>query len=220
MIAPLRIKIVVFDMDGVLVRVDSCWLVLHRHFGADPLKVQENAGLWVSGKISYVEWMRRDVRLWERGGRLPHIDEVREGLRGCPYVKNARFTIQELKKRGYVTALVTCGLDVLAKRIQRDHGFDYVYSNSLVVGEDGFLTGDGIGRVDPLKKGEILRDLSQKLGLPLSRFAVIGDTKYDISMFDGIGLRIAFDPKHEELRQAADVIVERDDLAEILRFFP
>lgn len=207
-------------MDGVLVRVDSSWLALHRHFGAEDLMVRENAGLWMSGKISYVEWMRRDIRLWQRDGRLPTIEEVREGLRGCPYVKNARFTIQELKRRGYVTALITCGLDVLAKRVQRDLGFDYEYSNSLVVGKDGFLTGDGIGRVDPFRKGEILRELSRKLEVPLRRFAVIGDTKYDVSMFDGVGLRIAFDPKHEELKEAADVVVDGDDLAEILRFLP
>ena len=44
----MRYELIAFDMDGTLVEEDSCWGVLHRHFGT-----QEGA--------------RRNLRAYERG---------------------------------------------------------------------------------------------------------------------------------------------------------
>ncbi len=44
--------------------------------------------------------------------------------------------------------------------------------------------------------------------------ACVGDTKYDISMFEGVGGTFALNPKHQELIDAADASF--DDIADLV----
>jgi phosphoserine phosphatase len=77
-------------------------------------------------------------------------------------------------------------------------------ANELNADDDGMLTGTGTCRVDPQRKHEAVCEIAQKEGVPLSSVACVGDTKYDISMFEGVGGKYALNPKHQELIDAAD----------------
>jgi phosphoserine phosphatase len=87
---------------------------------------------------------------------------------------------------------VSSGIDILARKVADDLGIERWYANTLIFDADGFLVG-GKGHVDLLRKEKILERLSRELNVPLENFIMIGDTRYD--MIDGVGLRIALNPK-------------------------
>lgn len=213
-------KVVVFDMDGTLVEESSCWETLHKYFGANPQLVRKNMEDYLTGRISYCEWMRRDLLLWKRNNRLPHISGIKTALKNYKIVKGAYKTVQELKKRGYITAIVTSGLDILAKEVAEKLNIDYTYANSFETDENGYLTEKVKCKVKLLEKDKNLKDLSKKLKIPLSAFIAIGDTWFDLSMLQVAGLSIAFNPKDEKIRKKATIVIENKNLTEILQYIP
>ncbi len=215
-----RFKVVVFDMDGTLVEESSCWETLHKYFGANPQLVRKNMEDYLTGRINYCEWMRRDLLLWKRNNKLPHISEIKTALQNYKIIKGAYETVQELKKRGYITAIVTSGLDVLAKEVAKKLNIDYTYANSFETDENGYLTEKVKCKVKLLEKDKNLKDLSKKLKIPLSAFIAIGDTWFDLSMLQVAGLSIAFNPKDEEIRKKASIVIENKNLTEILKYIP
>ena len=217
---PQNFKVVVFDMDGTLIKETSCWETLHRYFRSDPKLVKKNMEDYLAGRISYCEWMRRDLLLWKQNNRYPHISEVKRALKNYEMVEGAYESIKELKRRGYITAIVTGGLDILAEEIARKLGIEYIYANGFKTDENGYLTEHVKCVVDPCEKGRNLMNLSKKLGTPLSTFIAVGDTHFDLSMFKIVGLSIAFNPKDEIIEKHANIVIKNNSLFKILEYIP
>lgn len=204
-----RLRIVVFDMDGVLVDVKSSWQFIHEAFGIDN---SENVKRYVKGEITYRELMRRDIALW---GKV-NIDKIRSILSEAPLMPGATETFAGLKKAGLKTALISAGVSILADRLQEILGLDYIFANKVLTDQHGFLTGEGEETVGLLDKLSVLRKLVATEKISLEECAVIGDSSYDIPMFREAELSIAFNTNDSKVRNAADIIVEKKDLREIL----
>ena len=58
-----KIKLVVFDMDGTLLKPRSCWAYIHEHFGTDN---SEMLKLYIEHKITDQEFVKADINLWEK----------------------------------------------------------------------------------------------------------------------------------------------------------
>ncbi|MEM3421110.1 MAG: haloacid dehalogenase-like hydrolase, partial [Candidatus Hadarchaeum sp.] len=71
----------------------------------------------------------------------------------APNVKNV---VGEIVRRGFQTAIITGGLDVLAGNVARDLGIPHIIANGLEVDKSGYLTGEGILRVEPRHKDKNL----------------------------------------------------------------
>jgi len=196
-------KIIVFDMDGVLTEEISSWVAIHRYFGVENSK---NLKDYMNGEIDYQEFMRRDIATWPN---KTHIREIEKVLSGLKIIPNAKETIK---------TLVSAGLDLLANRIGSYLSMDYIFANGLKTDKQGFLTGEGICRVDLIRKDKVLKNLAEKLKISLSNFITIGDSKYDISMLKAAGFAIAFNPKDEEIKKVADVVIENNDIRKILNY--
>lgn len=204
-----KLRIVVFDMDGVLVDVRSSWQFIHDAFGASNL---ENVKRYVEGEITYGELMRRDIALW---GRV-HINRIKETLSAVPLMPGATEVFAGLKGAGLRTGLISAGVSVLADRLQAVLGIDRVFANKVLIDQQGFLTGEGEEIVGLLDKLSVLKRLVAMEKVSLQECAVIGDGPYDIPMFREAGLSIAFNIGDDEVRKAADVVVEGKDLRGIL----
>ena len=203
------IRLVVFDMDGVLADVDSSWMFVHQAFNVSN---ELNYQRYVRGEIGYQEFLNSDIRLWGRV-TLQRIEEI---LAEIPLMPGAEETVKALKLRKVKTAIISSGLEPLAKRIQRELTIDHVYANRLLVDEDGFLTGEGEALVEPKEKLKVLMEVSSRLGLRLSECAVVGDSLFDIPMLKAAGVGIAFNPKDKEVSEAADFVVEEKNLKAVL----
>jgi phosphoserine phosphatase len=83
---------------------------------------------------------------------------------------------------------------------------------------DGRLTGKAILNVKLMDKGEAVRRVARQLGATKEETVSVGNSRYDVSMFDQSGLGIAFCPEDDIVREKADVVVDKKDLTAILEF--
>lgn len=208
------IRLVAFDLDGVLVEQESSWVAVHRHFGVGN---EESLHAFLRGEISDEEFIRRDVALWTAQRprlTLDYIDEVLR--RDLTLMPGARDTLRALHDAGIHTAIVSGGLEPAAAHVADELGIPTVSANALHVDAQGQLIGTGLVRTPLADKATPLRNIAKSFGVPPGQVAAIGNSSPDISMFRACGLGIAFRPTDEYVTQFADVVVPGPSLADVL----
>jgi phosphoserine phosphatase len=203
-------------MDGTLTRDPSSWVRLHRHFGT--LDVGDrNLALYAARRIGYREFVRRDVRAWMEARGEVHVSEVERVLGSGRLAPGAARTLGKLRDRGVETAIVSSGVDLMARKVAERLGIGHVRANGLETDPEGYLTGepDG-GGVDPRGKDRVLRALCRKLSLEPVNAVAVGDSRYDARFLKAAGLGVAV-AGDEELERVADARISR--LEELLRWF-
>jgi phosphoserine phosphatase len=206
-------RLVAFDMDGVLVDSESSWVHVHRHF-----HVSNDTSLerYLRGEIDDLEFIRSDIKLWlqkEPGITAERIEEI---LSDVPLMPGAKEAVKGLKESGFKTAIVSAGIDLLSKRVERELDIDLQLANGFVLDGDGRLSGEGILRVRLMDKGDAVAKAGRIIGASKKDIVSVGNSKYDVSMFERSSLGIAFCPSDDEVRKKADAVVEHKDLADIL----
>jgi phosphoserine phosphatase len=204
-------KLVAFDMDGTLLTEKSCWWKLHRYFGTYNLSL-ENMKDYEQGRITYDEFMRRDITLWKP---RPHIKTIKRILLDYSFATNAKYVVSILKRRKCHTALITTGLHILANAVASELHIPYVLANGLVFNKNGYITSKVIFKVDLLKKEKAFNKLIARIGITRDQCIAVGDSKYDINFLKSAGLGVAF-KADKDLRSVADVVI--NDLKELLNF--
>lgn len=208
----MNTKVIVFDMDGVLVDIESSWQFVHKRFNVNNT---DNLKEFLNHIISYDEFMEKDIALWRR----VNIETLKNILSEVPLMKGAELAVTQLRKEGYKTAIISAGISILAERIQQELRIDHIYANKIIAHKNGILTGKGEEVVNLLNKIAVLRELASKEHMTLLNCAVIGDTIFDVPVFKAAGFSIAFNTNNEQVREAADVVVEGKDLKDILPYF-
>jgi phosphoserine phosphatase len=206
--------LVAFDMDGVLVDHASSWTWVHEHF-----KVDNEASLvaYIEGRIDDREFMRRDIEKWLSIRSDLCLEDIDEILRPVPVIPGIKETVSMLRSKGMRCVIVSGGLDMAARRIAEQNGFDDHIANSLACDENGRLTGEGVLRVELTNKRRALERFQEKYGVPAERTVAIGNSFVDVSMFSASGLSIAFNPIDETVERSADVVLRSKDLRDVLR---
>jgi phosphoserine phosphatase len=206
-------KLVVFDMDGVLVDIGSSWVHVHKHFGVDnELSLQA----YLKGEIDDMEFIRRDVALWIARDPTLTMERLRQILSTAPLMNGAKETVETLRNNGTKTAIVSAGIDLLAERVAIELKMDMFFANGFVADCTGRLTGEGILNVRLDAKDQKVEMLTDMFGLDKSDVVSVGNSRYDIPMFDASGLGIAFCPEDDDILERADRVVHEKDLRRIL----
>jgi phosphoserine phosphatase len=207
------LSLVAFDMDGTLVDTSSSWKWVHDHFGESNSVALR---LFLNDQIDDQEFIRRDIALWWEHKRDLTVDDLETILAGVPLMPGAQPLFEGLRRKGIHTAIISGGIDLLARRVARELGIDYVLANGFRVTPEGRLTGEGIIRVRIKHKDEALRSVQEQLGVGPESTASVGNSEIDTRLFARSRVGVAFLPEDDEVRRAATAVVEQKNLALLL----
>jgi phosphoserine phosphatase len=207
------IRLVAFDMDGTLVDVHSSWAAVHDYFGESN---SDSVRLFMEDQIDDQEFLRRDIALWWKHKPQITVGDLEAILDRVPLMPGAHALFRGLHERRIVTAIVSGGIDLLAKRIGRELGIPYVLANGFRVDAGGRLTGQGIIRVPIKAKEEVLRSIQEQLHVTPEETASVGNSDIDVGLFRRSRIGVAFLPEDDHIREHATAIVTEKDLAMVL----
>jgi len=210
-----KLELVVFDMDGVLTDIISSWKYIHDYFKTSNKRSVDE---YLKGKIDDMEFIKRDSSLWVENNKPITKRKLIEILSNVPLMDGSKECIDFLKKNKIKTAIISAGLDILAYKVAKDLGIDYVYSNGIKTDKKGYLTGIGILNVRLMYKDETVIKISKKLKIPFQRIATVGNSCFDIPMFELSGYSIAFNPEDDCIKESANAVVYGKDLTKIIPF--
>ncbi len=208
------VRLVCFDLDGVLIEQESSWVAVHEHFG---LNNERSLLAFLRGEISDAEFIRRDVALWRSARRDLTLAEIDQVLRRRVRLSHgAHVAIRRLEAAGTTCAIVSGGLAGAARHVADALGIRHVSANSLKTDDRGRLTGGGTVGTPLRNKARPVRRFARELGVPLGHVAAVGNSSPDISMFRACGLGIAFRPTDAFVKKHADVVLPGRSLTEVL----
>ncbi len=206
------VKLVVFDMDGVLTDTYSSWKYVHEFFNTSN---EKSVDAYLKGEIDDEEFIRRDASLWKENGKAITEKKLVKILSNISLMPGAKECIKALKEKNIKTAIVSAGLNFLAERVGKKLGVDFIYSNGLVVDKNGFLTQKGIIGVRLKAKDEVVENLAKKLGINNEDIVSVGNSCFDIPMFEVAGMGVAFNPDDDCVKKYADVVIDEKDLMKL-----
>ena len=210
-----KYDLVCFDMDGTLTKLRSSWCWVHSCFEVDNEPAYQ---AFCNGEIDEPEFMRRDIALWTDKNPDVTIRDIAVLFRDMPLIGGIQETIACLKANGIRTVIISGGIDLAAKMLANEFGFDDYIADEVLSYEDGRLTGEGKMNVDLRDKGINVRQYIEKYGTTMERTVSVGNSFTDIPMFKNSGMSIAFNPTDPYTQEAATHTVFSENIADILDF--
>ena len=175
----IQYRVGFFDMDGTLIN-ENTWELIYRRLGVNGSGWLD---VYLAGKISYAELMKRDVASWISTRGKVSLEELEEMAQFITVRDDARILVNKIISKKIVPVMVTAGLDIFAKKVAEELKIGVVFSNSLKVDKNNYLTGDGDAPVEPLKKDQVILKYLRQNGVNSRESFSVGDTEYDSSMF-------------------------------------
>ncbi|MCQ4398191.1 HAD family hydrolase [Enterobacter cloacae] len=221
-------KICFFDMEGTLLKKNlsldngkvapSAWTVLAKEISeACYIEEEKTKDLWLTNKyISYTQWMKETVEIQiKHGMNKTHLQTV---LSQAELQKGAVELIQFLKKKGYLTVLISGGFKELADLTQRKLKIDHAYSAcEYFFDKNGSVEHFNLLPTDEEGKLVFMKHLASEYNSELENCIFIGDGKNDVFIAKNVGTSIAFNAQ-KELKDVATFIVDQEspDLSAII----
>ena len=214
-----KYKLVCFDVDGTLIDgVTFSWQIFHDYFQTDTHRREDARNKFFEGNISYLQWAEHDINLWrEKNAKKQDFFKAIEHLK---LMEGAIETLDELKKRNFKLAIISGSLNIILEKFIPNYQeyFDDVFLSRIYFGNDGLINGIEATEFDMDAKALALKKIAEREKISLRQCVFVGDYLNDIKIVQEAGLGIAFNCKYDELKKVADVVIEKKDLREILRF--
>lgn len=213
-------RVLVMDMDSTAITIE-CIDELARMAGQGEAVAAITAAAMRGEIADYAESLRRRVALL---AGAPAALLQRVAVERLRYSDGVRRLLQEARRLGWSTLLVSGGFTYFAEQVGRELGFDAVRANDLVVHE-GSLSGEVTGPreydgriLDAAGKARMLQQLCGHAGCGTDRALAIGDGANDLQMMAAAGLSIAYRAK-PLVRQHATCSLEHTPLDGVLELF-
>nr|WP_113866954.1 phosphoserine phosphatase [Brenneria salicis]NMN92982.1 phosphoserine phosphatase [Brenneria salicis ATCC 15712 = DSM 30166]RBP61955.1 phosphoserine phosphatase [Brenneria salicis ATCC 15712 = DSM 30166]RLM31240.1 phosphoserine phosphatase SerB [Brenneria salicis ATCC 15712 = DSM 30166] len=201
--------LLVMDMDSTAIEIE-CIDEIARLAGTGELvaDVTERA---MRGELDFSASLRQRVGTL-KGADANILQEVRKDLPLMPGLTNM---VSQLQAAGWHVAIASGGFTYFADYLREKLGLVAAVANEMGMW-DGKLTGEVIGPiVDAKYKAATLRELAEKLDIPLQQTVAIGDGANDLLMIKASGLGIAYHAKPKVNEQSA-VTIRHADLTGVL----
>lgn len=199
----MTIKAIVSDMDGSVVSYknepyNSSWDAISEALPEETQKKWvEMRDHYINNEDKYQEWFEKQTGLLKGLS----VEKAANVLFPIPYSKGVVNFFNSIGGN-YVKGLLSSGIDFVAKRVKEELDLGFQISNHLEI-ENGFFNGKANSRVNLYGKLCVLNDLLKKQGFSLEEICYIGDHINDISVFEEVGLPIAFNPKTKQVAEKA-----------------
>ncbi|MEJ2271456.1 MAG: HAD-IB family phosphatase, partial [Candidatus Bathyarchaeota archaeon] len=186
-------KLIVFDVEGIIIPKNR-YLVfeISRKVGLlGFLKIILLGVLYETGLLNLDSAMKK-IFLMFKGLSEKEADRL---YRQIPLIPGVEEVFETLKKKGYITALISSGIPFSAvKDLAQKFGSDYAYGVETEV-INGCLTGIIGGDVlKPGGKAIVLKKILEKENLTREECVVVADDRNNLSMFPLCGLKIGYNP--------------------------
>jgi len=214
-----KYKLVCFDVDGTLVdNVKFSWQIFHDYFETDKHRREDAKNAFFSGKITYKQWAEHDISLWKECNAKKQ--DFYRAMKDLKLMNGAMETLKELKKNKIKLAVISGSLNIILEKFipNYEEFFDDVFISRIYFGEEGYITEIDATEYDMDGKALALKKITDKEKIKLDECVFVGDYLNDIKIMQEAGLGIAFNCIHDELKQVADVVTEKKDLREILKY--
>lgn len=202
-------------MDGVIFKDINFWVELHKKYGTI------EKGLKLNKKYLHTDYNRLVkevvINLWKGKSAKPYHDLINS----LEYLPGVKETMEYVKKKNYITAIISASSIEAARKVQKEFGIDHIYANELVI-KNGKISGEFIWPIGAgkEKKAKIIRDLCSDLNIPLKEVIYIGDSDTDLEAFKEVGLSIAFNSNSEALKKAATHTINSNNISHIIKYIP
>ena len=199
------------DMDGTLLESRSID-VLCRKFGLETklAEIDRRSDLLEGYKVSEI------VAQLFGGMKASDLERAFDSIE---VVNGAKEFISFLRRKKFLTAIVTDSYTFLASRLAEKLGVDLVWGNKLEI-VDGIITGRismplGWEKQKKCQKKAVCKlhamcKIAQKSEVGMDKTLAIGDSKSDFCMIERAAIGVAFRPKDPEIVKIADLAVYGD----------
>ena len=195
------ISSVIFDLDGTLTKTPSPWQYVHERLGVWESTACHHLQQWLSGKLTYEEFCRRDTSLWN--GRP--VDEIYSYLDEIEWNRHVDVVVEKLVAARVPSFIISSGFKYVAAKIQRRCGWHplSIYANELVEGPQVRINVSG-DFCSPISKKALAERALADVGSTLATSLVVSDTTRDLEQLNDCGYKLH--------------VVDEDDLLRVQDF--
>ena len=208
-----------FDVDGTLIdNVTFSWQVFHDYFQTDKHRREDSKNKFFEGKISYLEWAEHDINLWKE--KNAKKEDFFKAMANLKLMGGAIDTLKELKKRNLKLAIISGSFNIILEKFIPNYNefFSEVFLSKIYFNEKGEISKIQATEFDMDGKALALKNIAEREKISMKECVFVGDYLNDVKIMQEAGLGIAFNCKHDELKRVADVVIDKKDLREILKF--
>lgn len=202
-------KLVSFDLDGTLIPGTTSTLHYANLLGVKD-KVLQLEYKFISGTVDSTQFMH------EISSILSGLSKqfIRDNLHSLPLIAGIQDTVNALRKRGVLTAIVTTSNQEYAEALKEKYGFDFVCGTKFETLPDGKI-GKGIKVCSSAYKIEFVKHIAETFGFTMQNVVAIGDSLSDLPLFSQAGLSIAFNYDHH-LENKANIHLKSATISDAL----
>lgn len=175
-----------FDLDGTLTTENS-WFLLNKAMGLTQEEDSELFNDYLSGKISYDEWIDLIVSIYKNKKGDLSKDQVEQIANSINIREGAFEVVKKLKSMGHEVIMISGSTDVICNQIAQKLNIDTYLSASKIIFDnenkitDIYSMGDERGA-----KMKLLKDYCKKNNYSLDMVVAIGDGGNDLEIFENV----------------------------------
>lgn len=201
--------VVVFDLDGTLLRNSTVARLLAEHLGQDKAAAELDRAL-AAGEISSSALARRSAAWLARCTS----SDVHAALKTGSWIAGIEETVQTLTRAGSHVLLATIGWRFAAEMLCERYGLVAVGGTELD-SADGVLGARVTRSFDEHDKARSVQEWCAQLDLPMTEVAAIGDSRSDLPLFAAAACSVALNAT-PDARAAAAHVIDTEDLRDVL----